>query len=80
MQVHRDNAQASKASDEDLSAKEKEMESEVKVTHAAEDPFDVTQLDEELDPVALKKAFRFASISSIAIVSQFFPNSRHLLI
>jgi len=64
VQAHRDSARESK---EDISSKEKEMESEVKVTPAAEEPFDLTQLDEELDPVALNKAFRFASISSLTL-------------
>jgi hypothetical protein len=75
VQAHRDSARESK---EDISSKEKEMESEVKVTPAAEEPFDLTQLDEELDPVALNKAFRFASISSLTLVSQFLPSPSHL--
>jgi hypothetical protein len=60
---------ASKASNEDLSSKEKEIELEAKDASSSDDSSDTT--DDGLDPVALKKAFRFASISSIALVSNF---------
>jgi len=54
----------SKASNEDLSSKEKELELEAKDASSSDDSSDA---DDDLDPVALKKAFRFASISSIVL-------------
>lgn len=54
-----------KASNEALSSKEK-MAYEAK---DGDDPFDTAE--DDLDPVALKKAFRFAAISSVTLVSNF---------
>ena len=56
-----------RSSNEDLGSKEKDLEFEVKDASSSEDPFDTT--DDDLDPVALNKAFRFASISSLTLVS-----------
>jgi hypothetical protein len=64
----------SRSSNEDLGSKEKDLEFEVKDVSSSEDPFDTT--DDDLDPVALNKAFRFASISSLVLVSNlcYLPN------
>lgn len=68
--LSKDSPEPARTSNEDLSSKEKEIEMEVTVTAINnEDPFDTT--NDDLDPVALNKAFRFASVSSIALVSGF---------
>jgi hypothetical protein len=42
-------------------------------TPSVADSFDAEEIEDELDPVALNKAFRFAAWSSLALVSQFIP-------
>lgn len=42
---------------------------EVKDVSSSDDSSDT---DDDLDPVALKKAFRFAAVSSIMLVSKFY--------
>jgi hypothetical protein len=44
------------------------MEKKEKAPSVA-DSFDAAEVDEELDPVALNKAFRFAAWSSLGLVS-----------
>ena len=57
-------------SNQDLDEKEKDRDVEIDVKEASiTDSFDAVRQDEELDPMALDKAFRFASLSSIALVS-----------
>jgi hypothetical protein len=42
----------------------------------AGDSFDAKEEEDELDPVALNKAYRFATWSSVALVRIFFPPLR----
>lgn len=42
-------------------------------TPSVADSFDAAEIDDELDPVALDKAFRFAAWSSLVLVSPSVP-------